>query len=117
MLQEDTAAVALRDNYDNRSRLSVCVFVLFFSSFFFRSLLLTRLSQHTLWLNEEQKRGEDLDSLEEDTFWDSPSRRRYYALSGARISKLSEESRKIYQFDSDGVDDDAENSGDDYIGS
>jgi hypothetical protein len=84
-------------------------------------ILMIRLSQHILWLDEEQKRDDELDSLEENDFWDSPSRRRYYSISGPRISQLSAESRKIYEYennDDDFVDSgDDEDSDDDFLGS
>ena len=80
---------------------------------------MNRLCQHILWLNEEQKRDDDLDSLEENAFWDSPSRRRYYAITGPRVSQLSAESRKIYEFeladDEFEVSSEDSDSGDDFI--
>ena len=83
--------------------------------------LVIRLSQHILWLNEEQKRDDELDSLEENAFWDSPSRRRYHAISGPRVSQLSTESRKIYEFENPNDEFDESSgdmdSGDDYIDS
>lgn len=81
--------------------------------------LLIRLSQHTLWLDEEQKHDDELDSLEENAFWDSPSRRRYHAITGPRLSQLSAASQKIYEYenDDDEIDDFSEDvdSGDDFI--
>lgn len=56
-------------------------------------------SEHTLWLDEEQKHDDELDSLEENDFWDSPSRRKYHGINGPRISQLSQESTKIYNFE------------------
>lgn len=78
-----------------------------------------RLSQHTLWLDEEQKPDAELDSLDENVFWDSPSRRRYHAITGPRVSQLSAGSRKIYDYEMDNDDfeegSDDLGSGDDFI--
>jgi hypothetical protein len=72
-----------------------------------------------LWLDEEQKHDDELESLEENEFWDSPSRRRYYSITGPRVSQLSAASRKIYEFEKpdDEFDESSDEigSGDDYI--
>jgi hypothetical protein len=82
---------------------------------------LIRLSQHILWLDEETKHDNDLESLEENDFWDSPSRRRYHANTAPRVSQLSAESRKIYEFENpdDEFDESSDemDSGDDFIDS
>jgi hypothetical protein len=69
-------------------------------------------------LDEPQKHDSELDSLEEIAFWDSPSRRRYHSVQGPRVSQISKESRKIYEYenDSDEYDEeiDVESFGDDY---
>jgi hypothetical protein len=70
-----------------------------------------------LWLDEEQKHDDDLDSLEENEYWNSPSRRRYYAISGPRVSQLSSENQKIYDYEENGeLIDESSGSGDDYAG-
>ena len=76
------------------------------------------LSRHILWLNDEQKRDGEPDSLEENAFWDSPSRRRYHAITGPRVSQLSTESQKIYDYEDDFGEFDEEDddvSGDDFV--
>lgn len=75
-----------------------------------------RLSQHTLWLDDEQKANGELDPLEENAFWDSPSRRRYHAITGPRVSQLSAASKKIYDYEKPGDEfDDSSDSDDNYI--
>jgi hypothetical protein len=77
------------------------------------------LSQHVLWLDEEQKHDDELDSLDETEFWSSPSRRRYHSITGPRVSQLSAASRNIYEYENkdDVFDDssDSQDSGDDFV--
>lgn len=49
---------------------------------------------------------EELNSLEEDSFWDSENRRHFHAVKGARVSKLNADDEEIYDYDdeSDGGD-------------
>lgn len=74
-------------------------FTIFFSYVFTTLFIGDRATDHTLWLDEEQKRDDELDSLVENEFWDSPSRRRYHSVQGPRISQLSRECTKIYDYE------------------
>jgi hypothetical protein len=93
--------------------LFIFIYLFLFLFFILTYFSLSRLAQHTLWLDEEQKRDDDLDSLEENAFWDSPSRRRYHGINGPRVSQLSAESRKIYEYENN--DDVYEDSSDDEV--
>jgi hypothetical protein len=52
-----------------------------------------------LWLDQPRQHLGDIDPLAECEFWDSPSRRRYHAVTAPRISKLSSECTKIYEYE------------------
>ena len=40
-----------------------------------------------------------MDSLDEDEFWSSPTRRDYHSISCARVSKLNKDNEEIYCYD------------------
>ena len=87
--------------------------------FFFFFLLTLRSSTHTLWLDATapKKNSNDMESLEEDEFWNSNSRRTYHAISGARAARLNKDDEEIYDYDDRISEHDCESySGDDYLG-
>lgn len=65
------------------------------------------VSEHVLWL-DEPKSNDEQDSLDEDEFWSSPSRRRYHQVTGARISQLSQLDKNIYDYDAVSDDDEVD---------
>jgi hypothetical protein len=88
-----------------------CLFVYLFICVpsFFKSISTT---EHSLWLDTEVRARDDLDSLDEDSFWDSDNRRRYHAVSLSRISQLNVDDEEIYYYDDLSAIDDAENNHD-----
>ena len=65
-----------------------------------------------MWLDTEVRARADLDSLDEDSFWDSENRRRYHAVSGARISQLNADDEEIYDYEDQSAIDNADNYND-----
>ena len=54
-----------------------------------------------MWLDESVSRKQtvELESLEEDEFWNSASRRKYHTISGARVSRINKDDEEIYTYD------------------
>lgn len=77
---------------------------------------IVRSSDHKLWLKADARADNELDSLDEDPFWDTPTRRRYHAVSGARVSTLNAEDEDIYDYDANAEEEEElAGSEDDYI--
>jgi hypothetical protein len=57
-----------------------------------------------LWLDTEVREREELDSLEEDSFWNSDNRRHYHAVKGARVSQIHADNEAIYEYDDESDD-------------
>jgi hypothetical protein len=69
-----------------------------------------------LWLDAAVPARDLLDSLEEDSYWGAENRRRYHAVSGARISKINADDEEIYEYNENSEDDEYfDDTGDDYI--
>jgi hypothetical protein len=69
-------------------------------------------------LNNEVPVSGQLAPLQECPFWGSPTRTRYHAIAGPRVSALNAEDQSIYDYDIAESDNDAQmdDSGDDYVG-
>jgi hypothetical protein len=100
---------------------SFCFFFilfLFLFFFFFACESRSRTAEHTLWLDNDVPARGELAPLQEDAFWGSPTRTRYHAICGPRVSALNAEDQRIYDYDMGNSDNDGQmdNSGDDYTG-
>lgn len=90
---------------------------IFVSHFSLELSLISSSTTHTLWIDTvtKKKNATDLDSLEEDSCWDSIGRRKYHAISGARVSKINQDDEEIYDYEAEFSDvNDEMHSGDDY---
>lgn len=69
-----------------------------------------------MWLDNQVPAPGDLEPLQEDAFWGSPTRKRHHAISGPRVSALNAEDQNIYDYNVESdTGGEMEDSGDDYV--
>ena len=69
-----------------------------------------------LWLDNDIPSPGELQPLQEDAFWASPTRARYHAINGPRISSLNTDDQVIYDYDVESdTGGEMEASEDDYV--
>ena len=69
-----------------------------------------------LWLDNEVPASGELEPLQEDAFWGSPTRKRFHAISGPRVSTLNTEDQILYDYNVESdTDDEINQSEDDYV--
>lgn len=71
-----------------------------------------------MWLDTPVPAPSDLSPLQECSFWGSPTRKRYHAITGPRVRALNAEDVNIYDYGVDSeMDSDISHSEDDYTDS
>lgn len=84
--------------------------------FFVASNSFDRSFEHRLWLDSLVPDPSELAPLDECSFWGSPTRKRYHAITGPRVSALNANDANIYDYDDHSdIGSDINNSEDDYI--
>ncbi len=59
---------------------------------------MVRFFEHRLWLDSPVPDPSEMAPLEECSFWGSPTRKRYHAITGPRVSALNANDASIYDY-------------------